>query len=346
MVKNLALFILFLAILLPGCATETQKQQDIANEKKNIETEKDSLRFIYVGDYYDNPSVFLYDLKNKTSKVIWYRVNEKVVQLSYLPDKKNAFVLTASSFGKKGVYPFIKNVKLYMYYPDSEKVEFIKAIGSGMQLYVNWDKDENFNIVLNSIDKKISRHVNSHKLIFNKFGKEVFNQIKTFDIIKEGYPKPANKELQLQTEDGIYSILMQQDDSTAVYLLDNKSGEETLLAKEKMDLNSIAWNTKDKLLIYSFTDVTEENKTLYSSKPQTSKLFIYSLSDKKTLQKFNGGGYKNFMIIDDFLIFDDGFKKSSNIKIYDMKKNILLDTIKTNGGCGLHNIPEIPDYSA
>jgi hypothetical protein len=45
-------------------------------------------------------------------------------------------------------------------------------------------------------------------------------------------------------------------------------------------------------------------------------------------------------------MFDYGFKEKSKIFIYNFQSNTLTDSISVSGGCGLKNIPTIPDYEA
>jgi hypothetical protein len=68
-------------------------------------------------------------------------------------------------------------------------------------------------------------------------------------------------------------------------------------------------------------------------------LVIFDIKKEKTLKIFDDDGYKNFVLIGDFLIFDSGFGKDSNVIIYKLNPLEEVNTIKINGGCGLRNIP-------
>jgi hypothetical protein len=46
------------------------------------------------------------------------------------------------------------------------------------------------------------------------------------------------------------------------------------------------------------------------------------------------------------LFFDDGFKEKSRIYIYNLQTNTISDSVIISGGCGLKNIPLIPNYEA
>jgi len=53
---------------------------------------------------------------------------------------------------------------------------------------------------------------------------------------------------------------------------------------------------------------------------------------------FDSVGGNRFVLIGDFLIFDNGFGKDSHIEIFKLDSLSNHKTIKINGGCGLRNI--------
>ncbi len=140
--------------------------------------------------------------------------------------------------------------------------------------------------------------------------------------------------------------IIKNDSLNLFYLKEDSENGQMLICKDNKKLRDIGWSKNNDDLIFSTIDVTPGNETLYSKDPQTSSLYIYSLKNHKIENKWEGGGYKNFFIQNDKLFFDTGFKDNSMIIIYDLNNSSPVDTIKINGGCGLENIPKIPDYSA
>lgn len=67
-------------------------------------------------------------------------------------------------------------------------------------------------------------------------------------------------------------------------------------------------------------------------------LIIYDLQKKKAVKIFDTIGYKRFVLIGDFLIFDKGIDKDSHIEIFKLESLSVHKTIKVTGGCGLSNI--------
>ena len=47
-----------------------------------------------------------------------------------------------------------------------------------------------------------------------------------------------------------------------------------------------------------------------------------------------------------YLIFDDGFNVRSQLIIFNFRSGQIIDSVNISGGCGLKNIPMIPDYGA
>ena len=65
---------------------------------------------------------------------------------------------------------------------------------------------------------------------------------------------------------------------------------------------------------------------------------IYDLQMKKITKKFDTTDYSRFVLIGDFLIFDNWFGKDSHIEIFKLESLSNFKIIKINGGCGLRNI--------
>ncbi len=79
----------------------------------------------------------------------------------------------------------------------------------------------------------------------------------------------------------------------------------------------------------------EKQSTDYTGK---SILTIFDLQKKKTVKMFETVGSNRFVLIGDFLIFDNGIGKDSHIEIFKLDSLSNYKTIKINGGCGLRNI--------
>ncbi len=107
----------------------------------------------------------------------------------------------------------------------------------------------------------------------------------------------------------------------------------------KHNLNKIKWSDDEEYLFISTLDLN--NETVKTKNPETSELFIYSLTADSLIGVFGGAGVKNFFTLDDLLIFDDGFANNSVINIFDIKEKKIIDVIKPRDGCGLVFMPKI-----
>jgi hypothetical protein len=339
------IFFLLILLSLYGCGSKKSDENDrtkINNNKAKTETDG----FIFVGMYDYYPGLYKYDITAKKYKVFWSVQGEKVIELSYSDDRKAAFFITAQEYGKRGVFPFVKEVKLYRIDIDSSKVHFVKKIGSGLQLFTEWEVDDSFKVILNSLNKTVANYIDQQTEIFSKYGKELINKTKIYDITKEGYPRPPEPKDKTASPDGRYKIVSETDSSTTkIFVDDLKNQNKYLFASANQKLNNVEWYDNDNYVIFSTLDISPHNETIYSRQPNTSKIFIGSVKEKKLVKTWEGSGVKNFFIIRNILVFDDGFKDNSTIHLYNLKTSTSVDSIKIQGGCGIINIPEIPDYS-
>ncbi len=347
---KLKIILLLSFLVFGGCSQKEKTQQGF--QKKNIESNQIKLNvpklksFLFVGIINNKPGIYKYDILRKNYSELWSNRREKVVDLTYSKDRKTAFFLTATRFGKRGVFPYINNIKLYLVNIDSSKVVLLKKIGSGMQVFTEWSTDNTYKVMLNSIDKTIADYVHQNTQIFNTFGKELLDETKTYNIIKEGYPQPPKVKESLTSPDEKYFFSSSGRDTISIYLNQTGTDKKFFIIKGIQKLNQLDWVGNDKYVIFSTINIMPGNNTLYNKEPQTSKLIIYSIKNKKIIKKWDGGGIKNFFIVGNILVFDTGFGKNSIINIYNINKQAMMDSIKIRGGCGIKNIPQIPDYSA
>lgn len=331
--------VLFIAFTL-GCEKESEKETAEVKIEKTIEQAVNN--FYFVGNRNGSPDIFHYNWNKKTYSPFFQSRKEKVVELFFNHRRDKAFVITASNFGKKGVFPFINNVKVYLMHPGNDSLQFLKALGDGLQVFSKWEDDNSFKVVLNNIDKTIAKYIEQQTVVYNTKGKLLFEENKRYDLEVEGYPPP------LQNDPSNFSsenFKIEQNDSS-IYLTNISSSEQLLISKIKYDLSKVEWSEDGNFLVFTTLDVSPSNETLYSREPKTSQLFIYSLKDKKLIKKFEGGGFKNFFIENNYLFFDDGFSDQSQIIIFDMLKQEEYDKINIENGCGIRSIPQRPDYSA
>ena len=341
--KSLSVVFIFLFVF-PGCSGKKTDQNAAAGKSANSLPVVKNLLLVGINGY--RAGLYEYNFNKKKLSLFWSDKNESVVDLSYSLDMQKAYILTARDYGKTGALPFIKDAKLYLFDSDSNKIDLIEKIGSGVQVFMRWGTDNTFKVMLNSIDLIVATYINQRTQIFNTFGKKLFDEEKTYDITKEGYPKPSDNVNNFISPDKKYSLYEVPDSNmNSVYVLFRKMRKKTLLLKTARQLNRAEWSGRENYLVFSTLNISRGNKTLYSKDPETSSLYIYSMKSRRILKEWGGSGLKNFYVTDKFLIFDDGFAEKSSVNIFNLTNFKPYDTIKIKKGCGLQNIPRIPDYN-
>jgi hypothetical protein len=327
--------IVFSILFLQSCSDKKEER------KTNLNSTKPKLKdFLFIGMIKDKAGLYKYELDKKAFKLWWSDKREEVVELSYSEKMQNVFFITSKYFGKAGAFPFINNIKLYLMNPETGRANFIEEIGNGLQVFTQWADENNFRIIINSFDKTVANYVNHRKILYNIYGKKLEDITETFDITKQGYPQPPEKKIDYFYPEKNYSIENRVNDSTAVYLKEDET--DRLIIKSDQQIKQIEW--ENEFLFLSTIKIKPNNESLNTEIPQISKLIVYSLEQSQILKMWVGGGVKNFFVAGDFLVFDDGFGKDSHIIIYDLKNKKIYDEIRIKRGCGLKNIPQIPDY--
>lgn len=333
------LIIILLSFLIASCG----KNQ---NEGPEPQIKRNFSSFIFVGIVNHKPGLYKYDVNKKSFSVFWESRNEKVSELSYSADHQSAFFITAVKEGKQGIFPFIKEARLYVMPDTSSEPQLVEEIGSGLQIFSRWESETVFRIVLNSWDKKVSTYINQKTIIFNTFGRILRQETKTYDITTDGYPRmPVTKPDSL-SPGGRFKIDYTYGKADTLFLTEKKNDKSYYIKALKKPVSEITWSDNRNFVFISTLDVTAANKSIFTASPSTASLYIYSIPEKKILKEWTGGGYKNFFTFSDFLIFDDGFGRNSSIYIYNFKENKIIKQIKIKGGCGLRGIPEIPRFGA
>lgn len=330
-----------------GWAAYSLKKSKIINKfdiTHNLETVRDEFAdVVMVGNFRGVPSLFKYNLTDHSKEKIWYKANEKVVDFCYSGDMKNALFITSSGYGRKSIFPYVNNVKLYKLDLSSLKAEKIKDIGSGIQLFTSGEMGAVLRIVLNSFDRNKTTYIVQNTSTFSYTGGLIKSERKIFDLVKENYPGPMELIFDNTSPDRKKQFTIAEEGKEVTLLLKN-AGMSKKIITQSQKISQVNWSMDSRYLIFSTVDISPLNRTLTGRSPETSSLYIYSVNEGKIKNKWDGSGYKNFILRGDLLFFDSGFENSSQIIVYNYKENNSIDTITLKGGCGIRNIPYIPDF--
>lgn len=341
--------VIFLAAIL-GCSNRNDEKKNIAtvlDKTKQVSDSPTARKIFFTGIIGKKAGLYLFDPSTQDYSGFWKSDKEDVVDLLASSDKNNLFMLTAGNSGKKGIFPFVNGIKLYLINSDSNSVKYVDNIGSGLQVFSKWESENSFKVMLNKMDAASGTTVSQITRIYNTSGIKLSDKQKSYNLLEAGFPQFPGDGAMLISPNKNYSVKSIAQNLYEIYLIDHrKKDEERIITKENQKLSAVDWTEDGKYLVFSTVDITPMNKTLYNEEPQTSKLFIYSLVEKKIAAKFEGSGVKNFLLNGNHLFFDDGFHEKSKILIYNISTGHISDTLKISGGCGLRFIPFIPNYEA
>lgn len=337
----ISIFVLFI-----GCERDKENKIPL-KEKTPLETTKtkslidDYHQFYFVGMVDKVPGIYKYNFEDQRTRIVWSKRKEKVIDLSYSPDRSTIFFLTAKEFGLEGTLPFVDRVKAYQINTETGTITYLKEIGSGLQVFSRWEVENNYQVVLYSFDKAVSNYINQNIFLFNSFGKTIMDEIITYDLTKDGYPKPPNAVLNMISPSKKFKLVVAESDYNSIILKDIKTKKDHQVMITSQQISNVAWSSDSKLLFFSTVDISERNPTLKTKDPETSQLVIYSTESKKILKQWNGGGLKRFLIEKNILLFDSGFSNEAAVYLYNYEDGEFDETIKLKGGCGLKSVPEI-----
>ena len=329
------LFILLLIFCLSAC-------DSVDNQKKSAAKITDTTSsinvnsFLFLTEWFNKVGVYKYDLSTKKYSPVWWHPRENVIMLVYKPGNFPAYFFTAQRMGERANFPLFSRLKLFIISADLSETKQIDRLGNGLQFTARWNSDNNLEVIYTSVDKSIASYINQYTKVYDHYGKLIDSDLKTFDIEKSGFPQllpPQNKTL---SPSGNFGVSFRED---SVYLKTAGSDSIRFIAVMGHNMNKISWSDDEKFLLISTLNL--ENQTTKTKKPETSELFIYSLSADSLVDVFGGAGLKNFFSTNDLLIFDDGFGKNSVINIFNLNKQTIVDSIKTKEGCGLVVIPQL-----
>ncbi len=334
--------ILFFASVFCGCSNKNSNYRNEKGSGKQIKNSYEHFSsFLFVGNIGKNPGLYKFDINKKHTIQIWSNAKEKVIELSYSANKKFAFFLTAENIDRLGVFPYLTNVRLYLIDTYNSDVSFIKNLGNGLQIFTSWESKTAFKIIFNCPDKKIVSYIDQKIQFYNVFGKELSSQVKIFDLTKDGYPNPAIKNIQYYSFGKDYKIEY-TDTSKVISIEQDSHPEEKFFINSNQKLGYAEYSDESKYLIFSTKSLSIADSGLSNERNEKSSIYLYSTKENKIVKNWNGRGIKDFLIVNDYLIFDEGFQKDSEIKIIKIDTQKDFFTIKLKGGCGLRNIPQMP----
>jgi hypothetical protein len=303
------------------------------NDNDTISAKQEN-SFLFLTEWFDKVGVYKYDLAKKKYSTVWWHPRENVVMLVYKPGNYPAYFLTSEKMGMRANFPFFNRLKLFIISHELSETKQIDKLGSGLQFSTRWNDYENLEVIYTAVDKIIASYVNQYTKVYDHYGKLVDSEVKTFDIEKSGFPQLIPPKNSTISPSGKYGVSFKSD---SVSLKTGGTNTLKFITVMKRSLNKLKWSDNEEYLFISTLDLN--NETIKIKSPETSELFIYSLSADSLIIALGGSGLKNFFTLNDLLVFDDGFDTKSIINIYDLNQQKIVDVIKPREGCGLVTVP-------
>ena len=331
-IMKIGLFFVLTTFLFLFCTEKTE--HDNLDELLNSEIENAKLTdfegFYFVGNNKGFPSVFWYDFKDDKTKLFWHENKERVINLLISPDYKSGYFITKRKQRLKSSKPAIERGKLYRIDFEQKKVESISQLEDGIQVIPFWTDNDRFTLIVNSIDKTIASYVNKNTQVYNRFGKLLSDNTEIFDLTKDGYPVTQLPEINYNSPNELFIIIERND---SIVINQTKSNIEIQTELVNKQLLQISWAENKKYVLMLITTLTDNEE-----ETQKSELIIFDIQLKKSVKSFSGVRYKRFVLMGDFLIFDKGIGRNSQIEILKLESFSNYKTIKISGGCSLRNI--------
>ncbi len=329
---------IIIALLLSGCGGKNRN-----NKSSGLKNYSDTVtRFLFAGKLGKETALYEYDIAADKYFPLKNRGRGKIVDIQANPSRTYIYVITAAKEGHGGVFPFFQKAQLHLLNGRTFAPIKTISIGDGIQLVGGCDSDSTFGITINKIQSNMYSHIAQNKIVFSQDGSRLKEETRMYDFSKEGYPPLPKPKLQLLSNNEKYSIT--PNEKNALFLHGGVENPKLLAKESKQKMNAIRWTNDESAVVFSTIDVSRNNATLQTAKPQTSTLYIFSLTENVMLKTIEGSGFKHFDIIGNFVIYDDGFGEESRVHIYDLQKKNETRIISIAAGCGLTNIPELPQY--
>lgn len=306
--------------------------------KNGNETVDEFGEVLFVSNYEGRKSVYSFNLTTKKVKVVWSRWGNRVISLNQFKDRKKSFITTALGYDKQTGFPNIKEPRVFLL--DREKIypEEISELDDCVQLYTYWENNDTFKVNISYVDTVDSHIIHQKIFPFSLDGKSGDVKQRSFDILKHGFPQPPKRNPVFNSPNGQCQLRTGSNSGKLnLFIKSFKDRSETLVASTENEIMDARWSDDGDFLF-----IVTERKPLINAltkTPLAGELLIINTKEKKLIKMFTASKYENLLVQGKFLFFDERFKNTTQIRVYDYFKNSDYYTISLPGGSGLINLP-------
>jgi len=290
---------------------------------------------LFIGRYQGRPSVYIYNMASRESKLFWSRWGRKVITLNHSKDRSLSFFVTALGYGKKGSFPYVRDTRIYRFTGADELVEELDELGDGLQVYTYWDAKDTFKVNITKPDSIKSDLLFQEIHSYNYQGKTGQVKNRTFSLTEDGFPKPPDIQPQLISNNNTRLIrLAQLDSEIYIYLKNLKEGSESMVGNFTGRLYNAIWSYDDKYLFIIIKNNTYSRVTAANQQ----ELMIIDTENKKLIKTFHSNYYQNILANGNYIFYETIIDGESVISVYDLINDDIYDVIKMPGGCAINNL--------
>ncbi|MCF8315004.1 MAG: hypothetical protein K9I71_02720 [Ignavibacteriales bacterium] len=293
--------------------------------------------YLVVGKHLDDrPALYSFNLKTKKTDLVWSKWGRKIIGFHYTPDYSSAYFLSTLGMGIRGSLPYVLDARIYFIRKETGEAKLLENLGKGLQLYSFWESSKLFKVNFTFLDTFKTSTLISRLFTYNAKGKNIEMKEQVYELLKDGFPSIPKPLLDISSPAGSFSIkIANAEGITDVFLQDQIRNNRAYLTSTDHIVYSCGWTDDEKYLFFNTNNFGQAAK----AEEMQSNLFVVNTGTKMIEKVFQGTGYKNFVIYDNLLIFDDNFDEKSAITFYEYRKDNIYHILKIRGGCGVKNIP-------
>ncbi len=292
----------------------------------------------FIGNYLGKAAVFNYNIKSKSTEVLWSRSNRKVLSLNLSGDSRFAFIIAAENLLAHKNTTAIQNARVYFLHRNEEEIEELINIGNVNQLYTYWDQQDTFRVNATFPDSNNARIIYQRIFSWDSYGKGGSSSQRSFDLLLQGFPTKPVLKPELFSPNGTLQVRdAVNDDRHYFYLKNFPDKSEVLLASSKGIIKDVRWSADSRFLfIITSERRVEKNRTEVINR---CEFIIYDTEKRRMLGIIDGNGFSNLLVRGKLVFFDERLNGTDQITILDLTNLSKYDSINFYGGCSLNNLP-------
>ncbi len=293
----------------------------------------------FIAYYLGKPAVFNYNIKIKSTEILWSRSNRKVVSLNIAQNAESAFIITAENMIKHNKVSSIQNAALYILHRNEDETEELMQLGNVNKLYTYWDQPDTFRVNATFPDSNNSRIIYQRIASWDSYGKKGNFAERSFDLLLQGFPVKPKRKPELLSPNGQYQIrIVKNNDRQYFYLKNFPDKSEILFTSSQNEVEDIRWSLDSRYLIIHAKSLPVEDKKPVV--PTRQQIIIYDTKVQKVIRILEGLGFQNLLVRGKLLFFDEHLNGANHIAIVDLTNQSKYDSIDLPGGCVLNSLPD------